>query len=85
MSKPTEKKVNPNKGLNTQKRKNARAERLIRRKKSNPNQNTWRIGLMGRLRRLKKKALEVGSDRLKQIQARITDIETLYKEHGVKV
>lgn len=85
MSKPTEKKSNPNKAINTQKRKEAQKARILRRKKSNPNQNTWRIGLQGRLRRLKKAAIKVGADRLKQVQARIAEIEQTYSEHGVKV
>ena len=85
MSKPTEKKSNPNKAINTQKRKEARKARILRRQKSNANQNTWRIGLAGRLRRLKKTALHVGADRLKQVQARIVEIEQTYKERGIKV
>ncbi len=85
MSKPTEKKSNPNKPLVTQKHKDAQKARLLRRKKSNPNQNAWRIGLAGRLRRLKKATIKVGADRLRQIQARIAEIERIYKDHGIKV
>ena len=85
MSKPTEKKVNQNKPVVTQKHKEAYKARIIRRKKVNPNQNVWRIGLAGRLRRLKKRAFDAGAEQLKQIQARIGQIEGLYKEHGVKV
>ena len=85
MSKPVEKKSNPNKAINTQKRKDARKARILRRQKSNPNQNTWRIGIAGRLRRLKKATIKVGADRLRQIQARISEIEQIYKDHGVKI
>ena len=85
MSKPTEKKVNQNKPVVTQKRKDMRKAAIVRRKKTNPNQNTWRIGLAGRLRRLKKRAFDAGADQLSQVKARIAQIETLYKEHGVKV
>jgi membrane-bound lytic murein transglycosylase B len=85
MSKSTEKKSNPNKAINTQKRKEARKARILRRKKSNPNQNAWRIGLAGRLRRLNKLTIKIGADRLKQVQARIAEIEQIYKDHGEKV
>lgn len=84
MPKQPEKKSNPNKPLVTQRHKDARKARTLRRKK-NANQNTWRIGLAGRLRRLKKMTIKVGADRLRQIQARIAEIEQIYKDHGVKI
>ena len=65
MSKPTEKKVNQNKPVVTQKHKDMRKAAIVRRKKANPNQNTWRIGMAGRLRRLKKRAFEAGAEQLK--------------------
>ena len=85
MSKSTEKKFNPNKPLVTQRHKDTRKAAILRRKKANPNLNAWRIGLAGRLRRLKKRAFDAGAEQLKQIQARISQIEDLYKEHGVKI
>lgn len=85
MSKPTEKKINQNKPLVTQKHKDARKLRIQNRKKSNPNLNVWRIGLKGRLRRLKLASTTASGDPLKSIQARIDEIIKMFREHGQSV
>lgn len=82
MSKPTEKKVNQNKPLVTQKHKDAQKLRIQNRKKSNPNLNTWRIGLKGRLRRLKAASIGISGDRGKAISARIEEINKLFRTQG---
>lgn len=85
MSKPIEKKSNSLKPLTTKKHKEAYLARMTRRKKNNPNLNTWRIGLKGRLRRLKLASTTASGDHLKSIQARIDEIIKMFREHGQSV
>lgn len=85
MSKPIEKKVNQNKPVVTQKHKDNQKNRIARRKKSNPNLNTWRIGLKGRLRRLKAASIGVSGDRGKMISARIDEIGKLFRTDGASL
>lgn len=82
MSKPIEKKSNSLKPLATKKHKEAFQSRIARRKKSNPNLNTWRIGLAGRLRRLKAASIGATGERSKLILARIDQIGKLFRTKG---
>lgn len=82
MSKPIEKKSNSLKPLVTKKHKEARIARVARRKKNNPNLNTWRVGLAGRLRRLKAASIGISGERSKLISARIDEIGKLFRTKG---
>ena len=73
------KKDNSIKLQRTLRRKAARVAKIAAEKKKNPNLNVWRIGLKGRLLRLKKVAGTVGSDRRDLVENRIREITNLLK------